>query len=431
MIKSVFSTRLLSCLLVILFSLSGIAASNGSVPPDKQKLYESTLELMDYIPQPVTGWGLDLDHLADGLSMAVTVVGLLEDLEPYMDVREKLGYAYSRLGEFNLYFAKHAEAEECFMNACARGADSDDMAALAGKLAGLEYNAKVFVCKEDGERVTEIQNPNVLYLGDLKKNQCFEIFFEITNNKNQTCVVHPGLISNECGLWAWEDKSLGKGDSYGVSVFSSDERLAPVFNAGFYYLVWTADGYPADWFDLKIMNGTSKDNQAAHKKSNSSSVSSDGKQPYQDTNTGSVSWHRPDLEELYDEFQKFWYVRDSYDLQDRFEEFLATKNIDPDDIEDYDDFIEVWTDTYDEDLDFDDLESYALGLYTPEDRDSDDWDYDDWDYDDNGYDEYDILVDDDVDILYDDYLDDYIDDYDDYGFYNDYGEYYDEVYYDW
>ena len=119
---------------------------------------------------------------------------------------------------------------------------------------------------------------------------------------------------------------------------------------------------------------------------------------------------RSDLEALYDEFQRFWFVKDSDDLQDRFEEYLKSKNIDPDDIDEYDAFMETWVDHYDEDLDFDDLyDEYEFG--------SDDID---------GADEYDILLDDDIDDLYDDYLDDYIDE----EYYEDYGEYFDEVYYD-
>ena len=117
-----------------------------------------------------------------------------------------------------------------------------------------------------------------------------------------------------------------------------------------------------------------------------------------------------DLEDLYEEFHKFWYVKDSAHLQDRFEEFLATKGLDPDDIKNYDDFIEAWTENYDEDLDFDDLyDIYDLGLS-----------------DTNGPDDYDVLLDDDIDDLYDDYLDDYINEED----YTEYGEYFDEVYYD-
>ena len=103
---------------------------------------------------------------------------------------------------------------------------------------------------------------------------------------------------------------------------------------------------------------------------------------------------------MYDEFQRYWVVNDPDDLQDRFEEFLKSKHIDPDQIEDYDDFIEAWTEYYDEDLDFDDLESYAWGLYPVD--DPDDYDFDP--------DEYDILLDYDIDYLYDDYLNDYIDD---------------------
>ena len=117
-----------------------------------------------------------------------------------------------------------------------------------------------------------------------------------------------------------------------------------------------------------------------------------------------------ELESLYDEFHKFWYVRDSYDLQDRFEEFLKSKHVDPKDIDGYDDFMETWVDHYDEDLDFDEIyDVYDLG---PDDIDDPD--------------EYVVLLDDDVDDLYDDYLDDYIDE----EYYEDYGEYFDEVYYD-
>ena len=117
-----------------------------------------------------------------------------------------------------------------------------------------------------------------------------------------------------------------------------------------------------------------------------------------------------DLKKLYEEFNKYWSVKDADDLQDRFEVFLKSKNIDPDDIDEYDAFMETWVDHYDEDLDFDDLyDEYEFG--------SDDID---------GADEYDILLDDDINDLYDDYLDDYIDE----EYYEDYGEYFDEVYYD-
>ena len=99
-------------------------------------------------------------------------------------------------------------------------------------------------------------------------------------------------------------------------------------------------------------------------------------------------------------------------LQDRFEEFLKSKNIYTKEIDDYDDFMEVWVDNYDEDLDFDDLyDIYDLELSVADDTDPDD---------------YDILLDEDIDYLYDDYLDDYIDE----EYFDEYGEYFDEVYYD-
>ena len=102
------------------------------------------------------------------------------------------------------------------------------------------------------------------------------------------------------------------------------------------------------------------------------------------------TFHVYDLESLYDEFERYWDVEDGDDFQDRFEEFLASKNIDPDDLEDYDDFIDA---VYEGDLDWDD---------------------------------FDRIYDDDIDDFADDYLDDYPDD----DFYEDYGEYFDEVYYD-
>ena len=425
--KNGFSVRFISCLLVIIFSFSGIAASNSSLSSDVQKKYDTAVELLANIPPAQRDWKLYKDELLDGLDKLLPVVEMFEELEQTMDVKEQLNKAYNLLASYYLCLGNSSEADYYFSKAD----DSDEYREkTAKKLSTVECELRAFICTADGERISELSSTDVLYLGDLKKGQTFE-FCLITTNKGDSCTVQPGLIFDGFGFFSWDVVSLPKGEACASSFFSSDEPLAAAFLPGEYSFYWTVDGYPVIWHDYEVKNGSSKDNQAAHKKSDSSSVYSAGKQPYQDDNTGSASWHKPDLEELYDEFQKFWYVRDSYDLQDRFEEFLATKNIDPDDIEDYDDFIEVWTETYDEDLDFDDLESYALGLYTPEDRDSDDWDYDDWDYDDYGYDEYDILVDDDVDILYDDYLDDYIDDYDDYGFYNDYGEYYDEVYYDW
>ncbi len=102
-----------------------------------------------------------------------------------------------------------------------------------------------------------------------------------------------------------------------------------------------------------------------------------------------------ELEALYEEFEKFWFVKDKEDFQDRFEEFLETKHIDPDDLEDYDDFIDA---VYEDNLDWDDFDR----------------------------DDIDRIYDDDIDDFADDYLDDYPDD----DFYQDYGEYFDEVYYD-
>ena len=137
---------------------------------------------------------------------------------------------------------------------------------------------------------------------------------------------------------------------------------------------------------------------------------------YRSTNTDTSNPNKSkkginsDLKALYDEFQKFWVVKDSDDLQDRFEDFLKTKNISPEEIENYDEFMETWVDHFDEDLDFDDL----YNIYDPSLDDVDDPD------------EYDVLLDNDVDDLYDDYLDDYIDE----EYYEDYGEYFDEVYYD-
>ena len=88
-------------------------------------------------------------------------------------------------------------------------------------------------------------------------------------------------------------------------------------------------------------------------------------------------------------------MKDKEDFQDRFEEFLETKHIAPDDLEDYDDFIDA---VYEDTLDWDDFEE----------------------------DDIDRIYDDDIDDFADDYLDDYPDD----DFYQDYGEYFDEVYYD-
>ena len=102
-----------------------------------------------------------------------------------------------------------------------------------------------------------------------------------------------------------------------------------------------------------------------------------------------------ELEALYEEFEKFWFVKDKEDFQDRFEEFLETKHIDPDDLEDYDDFIDA---VYEDNLDWDDFDR----------------------------DDIDRIYDDDIDDFAVDYLDDYPDD----DFYQDYGEYFDEVYYD-
>ena len=118
---------------------------------------------------------------------------------------------------------------------------------------------------------------------------------------------------------------------------------------------------------------------------------------------------------LVEEFQKFWYVKDSDDLKDRFEEFLKTKNVDPDQLEDYDEFMEAWSENYDEDLDFDDLEDIALGLDEPDETYIPDEEYD--------IDE--MMDDDDIDTLIDDYMDDYIDE----EYYPDYGDYFDEIYY--
>ena len=132
----------------------------------------------------------------------------------------------------------------------------------------------------------------------------------------------------------------------------------------------------------------------------------------------SASWKKISSRQfaaLVEEFQKFWYVSDPDDLQDRFEEFLKTKNVDPDQLEDYDEFMEAWSDNYDEDLDFYDLEDIALGLDEPDDADIADDEYD--------IDE--ILDEEDIDTLIDDYLDDYIDE----EYYPDYGDYFDEVYY--
>ena len=62
-----------------------------------------------------------------------------------------------------------------------------------------------------------------------------------------------------------------------------------------------------------------------------------------------------DLKALYEEFQKYWTVKDADDLQGRFEAFLKTKNIDPDELDGYENFIEAWVENYDDDLDHDDL----------------------------------------------------------------------------
>lgn len=126
-----------------------------------------------------------------------------------------------------------------------------------------------------------------------------------------------------------------------------------------------------------------------------------------------------DLKALYEEFNKYWTVKDEDDLQDRFEAFLKTKNIKPDKIDDYEDFIEVWVENFDDDPDFDDLEPYVWDSNHSSRQDRDDLDLED-------IDEYDILTDEDIDELYDDFLNDSIDEED----YEEYGEYFDEVYYD-
>ena len=150
-----------------------------------------------------------------------------------------------------------------------------------------------------------------------------------------------------------------------------------------------------------------------------------------------------DLESLYEEFEKFWYVKNEEDRQDRFEEFLRTKNLDPDDIEGYDEFLEETLHVYDlESLydeferfwdfeDGDDFQDRFEEFLVSKNIDPDDLeDYDEFidavyegDLD---WDDFDRIYDDDIDDFADDYLNDYPDD----DFYQDYGEYFDEVYYD-
>ncbi len=150
-----------------------------------------------------------------------------------------------------------------------------------------------------------------------------------------------------------------------------------------------------------------------------------------------------DLKALYEEFEKFWYVKNEEDRQDRFEEFLRTKNLDPDDLEGYDEFLEETFHVYDlESLydefernwdfeDGDDFQDRFEEFLVSKNIDPDDIeDYDDFidavyegDLD---WDDFDRIYDDDIDDFADDYLNDYPDD----DFYEDYGEYFDEVYYD-
>ena len=69
-----------------------------------------------------------------------------------------------------------------------------------------------------------------------------------------------------------------------------------------------------------------------------------------------------DLKDLFEEFQKYWSVKDASDLEARFEVFLKTKNIDPDEIDNYESFIEAWIENYGDELDFEDLNLYGSSL---------------------------------------------------------------------
>lgn len=97
-----------------------------------------------------------------------------------------------------------------------------------------------------------------------------------------------------------------------------------------------------------------------------------------------------DLEDLFEEFMESFY-EEGDDPLESFEEFLEMNDIDLDQYEDYEEY----------------LEEYIQGI--EEERD-----------------EYDILIDDD----YDDLIDDYPNDYPDEEFYEDYWEFYGEDYYD-
>ena len=129
---------------------------------------------------------------------------------------------------------------------------------------------------------------------------------------------------------------------------------------------------------------------------------------YDDFIEDKVEYYAVSLEDLFEEFIWFWDSIDNSDLQENFEEFLEMNNRDPDQFADFDDFIDEQTEYYLEDTEWD---------------------------------ENDILIDDDYDDLFDDYPNDYPDDdfYEDYGdfyeyygdYYGDYGDYYYESDYDW
>ena len=69
-----------------------------------------------------------------------------------------------------------------------------------------------------------------------------------------------------------------------------------------------------------------------------------------------------DLKALYEEFERFWYVKNEEDRQDRFEEFLRTKNLDPDDIEGYDEFLEETLHVYDLESLYDEFERSMMTI---------------------------------------------------------------------
>ncbi len=148
-----------------------------------------------------------------------------------------------------------------------------------------------------------------------------------------------------------------------LSFFLLTVFLACIFSAtAFAYRDGTMSTTRPDSF--KIIAGTDNPGGMNKKKESQPASVSSGKSRKKISNK--------ELEALYVEFQKFWYVNDPDDLQDRFEEFLKTKNVDPVQLEDYDEFMEAWVDNYDDDPDFDDIESYIWNSDEPEDPDWDD-----------------------------------------------------------